>query len=198
MPPPQNDPPADPAPVPIPRGPLSHIVGGAGRERTRMVDVSAKPVTERSALARARVVFPAGVLARMRAGTLPKGPIEEVARTAGILAAKRTGELVPLCHPLGLDHVDVSFRRIEKDGQEMLEAWCRARCRGRTGVEMEAMTGASVAALTVYDMTKALDPGIKIELVQLCEKRGGKSGPWRAPDLEEGELPDSDSLDRSD
>jgi len=105
--------------------------------------------------------------------------IEEMARAAGCLAAKRTGELIPLCHPLGLDHVDVELERISPD---VLELSCRAACHGRTGVEMEALVGASLAALTVYDMTKALDPGIRIEVVELVEKRGGKRGVWRAPD----------------
>ena len=146
-----------------------------------MVDVSAKPETDRSALARARVVFPAGVLATVRAGRGPKGPIEEVARTAGILAAKRTGELVPLCHPLGLDHVDVTFE-VEGEGEEAwLEVRCRARTRGRTGVEMEALVGAATAALTVYDMAKGLDKGIRITDVELLEKTGGRSGTWRSP-----------------
>lgn len=141
-----------------------------------MVDVGAKPVTSRSALARARVVFPSGLLARALAGAGPKGAVEEVARVAGILAAKRTGELVPMCHPLGLDVVTIEFETV---GADVLELRCRTACRGRTGVEMEAMTGAAIAALTVYDMTKALDPAIRIEAVELLEKRGGKRGLWR-------------------
>ena len=142
-----------------------------------MVDVGLKPATARAALARAFVRFPQGLLARALAGRGPKGPIEEVARCAGILAAKRTGLLLPLCHPLALDHVDVEFARAER---ELLEVRCRASCRGRTGVEMEALVGAAVAALTVYDMTKALDHGIRIERIELLEKSGGKSGRWRA------------------
>jgi cyclic pyranopterin monophosphate synthase len=144
-----------------------------------MVDVGDKPVTERSALARARLRFPAGVLERVLAGAGPKGPVTEVARAAGILAAKRTGELIPLCHPLGLDHVAIEF---ERAGEALLEIRCRAACRGRTGVEMEALVGASLAALTVYDMTKALDPAIRIEDVELVEKHGGRSGTWRRDD----------------
>jgi len=139
-----------------------------------MVDVGGKPVTERSALARARVRFPAGLLERVLAGGGPKGPVTEVARAAGILAAKRTGELIPMCHPLGLDHVEIAFQV----AGDVLEVSCRASCRGRTGIEMEAMVGASIASLTVYDMTKALDPAISIEAVELVEKRGGKSGIW--------------------
>jgi cyclic pyranopterin phosphate synthase len=110
-------------------------------------------------------------------GAGPKGPIEEVARVAGILAAKRTADLIPMCHPLGLDVVEVAF---EREGDDVLEVRCEARCSGATGVEMEAMCGAAVAALTVYDMTKAISKGIRIERVELLEKDGGKSGPWRA------------------
>ncbi|MBI5362728.1 MAG: cyclic pyranopterin monophosphate synthase MoaC [Planctomycetes bacterium] len=156
---------------------LTHVATDrAGRAAARMVDVGAKPVTKRSALARARVVFPNGLLARVLAGAGPKGAVEEVARVAGILAAKRTGELVPMCHPLGLDVVAFEFEAVDAD---VLEIRCSTACRGRTGVEMEAMTGAAIAALTVYDMTKALDPAIRIEGVELLEKRGGKRGPWR-------------------
>jgi cyclic pyranopterin phosphate synthase len=142
-----------------------------------MVDVGKKPLRARSALARARVRFPAGLLERVLGGGGPKGPIEEVARCAGLLAAKRTAEIIPMCHPLGLDLVEVHF---EPAGQDLLEIRCRASCRGRTGVEMEALTGAAVAALTVYDMTKGLDHGIRIEALELLEKRGGRSGLWRA------------------
>jgi cyclic pyranopterin phosphate synthase len=142
-----------------------------------MVDVGAKERTPRRALARARIVFPPGILADVLRGAGPKGPIEEVARTAGILGAKRTAELIPMCHPLGLDFVDLWFERVEED---VLEVRCEARCTGSTGVEMEALTGASVAALTVYDMTKALSKRIRIEGVMLLEKDGGKSGSWRA------------------
>ena len=156
---------------------LTHLARGAdGRPESRMVDVGAKPVTERSALARARVRFPAGLLEGVLAAGGPKGPIEEIARAAGLLAAKRTGDLIPMCHPLGLDHVEIRFERPEPD---VLEIRCRTGCRARTGVEMEALTGACVAALTVYDMTKALGHGIRIEAVELLEKRGGRSGEWR-------------------
>jgi cyclic pyranopterin phosphate synthase len=142
-----------------------------------MVDVSEKPSTERRAVARACVRFPSDLLDVVLARGGPKGPIEEVARVAGILAAKRTGELIPMCHPLGLDHVEIHF---EGKG-ERLEIRCRTACHGRTGIEMEALTGAAVAALTVIDMTKALDPSISIECVELLEKSGGSSGPWRRP-----------------
>lgn len=156
---------------------LSHIeADSAGRSHAVMVDVGQKAVSDRSALARARIQFPTGLLPGLLAEGGSKGPIEEVARVAGILAAKRTGELIPMCHPLGLDHVEIVFEAIS---EEELEVRCRASCSGRTGVEMEAMTGASVAALTVYDMTKALTKGIRIVSVELLEKTGGKSGVWR-------------------
>ena len=150
----------------------SHVERGPRGPRSRMVDVSEKAVTARVAVARARVRFPDGALETVLAEGGPKGPIEEVARAAGLLAAKKTGELIPMCHPLGLDHLEIAF---EARG-DVLEIRCRASCRGRTGVEMEAMTGAAVAALTVYDMTKALDHGIAIERIELLEKSGGKSG----------------------
>jgi cyclic pyranopterin phosphate synthase len=157
---------------------LSHVTDGAHGPEARMVDVGAKPESARSALARARLKFPPGVLARVLAGGGPKGPVTEVARAAGILAAKRTGELIPLCHPLGLDHVAIEFAA---EG-DRLEIRCRAACHGRTGVEMEAMVGAGIAALTVYDMVKALDPAIAVEALELVEKQGGRSGTWaRAP-----------------
>lgn len=162
------------APEPAPG--LSHIETGPEGARSRMVDVGGKEVTARSALARAVVAFPEGELASILAGGGPKGPIEEVARVAGILAAKDTGRLIPMCHPLGLDLVEIRFEDL---GGDRLQVLCRASCSGRTGVEMEAMVGASVAALTIYDMTKALSKGIRIEGVELLEKSGGKSGTWR-------------------
>jgi len=123
------------------------------------------------------VRFPGDLCALVWSGRGPKGPIEEVARCAGLLAAKRTAELVPLCHPLSLDHLEIEIRPCAVDQLEIL---CRASTVAKTGVEMEALTGAAVAALTVYDMTKALDKGIRIEAVELVEKTGGKSGTWRA------------------
>jgi cyclic pyranopterin phosphate synthase len=143
-----------------------------------MVDVAGKEETDRSALARALVRFPKGVLDTVLAGTGPKGPVQEVARAAGILAAKRTAELIPMCHPLGLDHVEITFERIEAD---LLEVRCRTTCRGRTGVEMESLLGAALAALTIYDMTKGMDKGIRVESIEVLEKRGGKSGTWISP-----------------
>jgi cyclic pyranopterin phosphate synthase len=142
-----------------------------------MVDVGGKSETRRAALARARLRFPKGVLAPLWAGKGPKGPVRDVARVAGILAAKRTSEIVPLCHPVALEVVEIRFRRA---GPSALEITCRVACTGATGVEMEALVGASAAALTVYDMAKALDHGIRIERVELLEKRGGRSGTWRS------------------
>lgn len=166
---------ADSSPAGGARPELSHVAPGPRGPESRMVDVGAKPETERWALARARVRFPPGVLARVLAGAGPKGPVEEVARTAGILAAKRTPEWIPLCHVVPLDHVGIE---IEPRSEEVLEVRCRASCRGRTGVEMEALVGAAAAALTVYDMTKALGHGISIEAVELLEKHGGRTGSW--------------------
>ncbi|HJP03145.1 MAG TPA: cyclic pyranopterin monophosphate synthase MoaC [Planctomycetota bacterium] len=158
---------------------LGHLRPGPEGPESRMVDVSAKTPSQREALAGARVRFPAGVLERVLREGGPKGPITEVARTAGILAAKRTAELIPMCHPLGLDLVDVRFERADED-PDLLLIRCRAVCSGRTGVEMECLVGAGIAALTVIDMTKALSPAIAVEELRLLEKRGGKSGPWLA------------------
>ena len=117
--------------------------------------------------------------AQLLDGKAPKGGIREPARLAGVMAAKRTAELIPLCHPLGLDAVDVDVDPAE-DGTPRLRVRCRATTSARTGVEMEAMTGAAVAALTLYDMAKALDKGIRISGLRLLSKSGGKSGRWQA------------------
>lgn len=155
---------------------LSHVRSGPSGPESTMVDVGGKLPTQRSALARARVRFPDGMLAVVLAGAGPKGPVTEVARVAGIQAAKRTSEWIPMCHVLPLDHVGIEFEALESD---LLEVRCRASCTARTGVEMEALVGASAAALAVYDMTKALSHEIVIERVELVEKLGGKSGAWR-------------------
>lgn len=141
-----------------------------------MVDTSAKPSTVRNATAEAIVrMTPAARLA-LKTGSLKKGDALAAARIAGILGAKRTAALIPLCHPLGLTDVDVSIAFSGRDGVHIA---CRASCVGPTGVEMEAMTGAAVAALTIYDMCKAMDRGITIESLRLIEKAGGASGRWR-------------------
>ncbi len=143
---------------------------------SRMVDVSAKDVTLRTASASVLVTMKPETLALIRDRGLAKGDVREVARLAGIMAAKRTGELIPLCHPIGLDAVELSLEFAD-DTTIRIEA--RARTTGRTGVEMEAMTAAAVAALTVYDMAKAVDREITIDALRLDEKSGGKSGPFR-------------------
>ena len=145
----------------------------------RMVDVSAKEPTTRRAVARAVVRMAPATAARVAAGDAPKGDVLGVARVAGIQAAKRTGELIPLCHPLGLDHVDVEARLDAEAGTVTLTA--TAAVTARTGVEMEAMTAAAVAALTVYDMVKGLERGVRIEAVELLRKSGGRSGEWVRP-----------------
>jgi cyclic pyranopterin monophosphate synthase len=142
----------------------------------RMVDVADKPVSYRRAVARAIVAMAPQTAAAVAAGDAPKGDVLGTARIAGIQAAKRTGELIPLCHPIGLDHVDVEALVDAAAGSVTLTA--SARVSARTGVEMEAMTAAAVAALTVYDMVKGIDRSAAIRQVELLEKSGGKSGHW--------------------
>jgi cyclic pyranopterin phosphate synthase len=141
-----------------------------------MVDVSAKPSTNREALAECIVRMAPATVRAVREGT-PKGDALQVARVAGIMAAKRTSELIPLCHPLALASVDVDFELLD-DGVRVL---ARARVTGQTGVEMEALTAAAVAGLTLIDMTKGIERGVAIESVRLLEKSGGRSGTWKRP-----------------
>ena len=143
----------------------------------RMVDVAGKPATERRALARAIVRVSAQTAALVAAGDAPKGDVIAVARIAGIQAGKRTAELIPLCHPLALSYLGVDGEIDERSGEITLTA--EARTTGPTGVEMEALTAASVAALTVYDMVKGVQRGAEIASVVLLEKSGGRSGEWR-------------------
>ena len=145
----------------------------------RMVDVGSKPETERVARARARLRMSPRTAEKVEAGTGPKGEVLSVARIAGIQAAKQTGMLIPLAHPLPLTHVDVSAR--VEAGEGLVELVAEARTVARTGVEMEAMTACSVAALTVYDMVKGVERGVRIEEVVLLEKRGGRSD-WHLPE----------------
>jgi cyclic pyranopterin phosphate synthase len=152
----------------------SHIAADGS---VTMVDVGAKAVTTRTARASARVRMPAAVARALRAATLPKGDAFVTAQLAGILAAKQTGALIPLCHPLPLDAVDVTFAW---DDELVLRIEARAVTSAKTGVEMEALVAASIAALTIYDMCKAVDKGIVVEQVRLEEKTGGKSGDWHA------------------
>jgi cyclic pyranopterin phosphate synthase len=142
-----------------------------------MVDVSDKPATERRAVARALVRVTPETAARVKAGDAPKGDVIGVARIAGIQAAKRTSELIPLCHPLALSYVGVEGEIDAAAGEITLIA--EARTTGPTGVEMEALTAASVAALTVYDMVKGIERGAEIASVALDVKSGGRSGEWR-------------------
>ena len=153
---------------------LTHI-GADGA--ARMVDVGSKPATARSATAEAHVRMAPETLRAIIAGDTAKGDVLGTARIAGIMAAKRTGDLVPLCHPIALDAVEVTLASAGKDA---IRIEATARCTGPTGVEMEALTAASVAALTVYDMAKAIDRGMRIEGLRLLAKSGGRSGDWRA------------------
>jgi len=142
----------------------------------RMVDVGGKAETARKAIATGRIRMSAQALAAIRDGDAPKGDVLAAARIAGIMAAKRTGELIPLCHPLALDAVTLDFA-FEDDA---LRATATASLTGRTGVEMEAMVAVSIALLTIYDMAKAIDKAMVVEEVRLLSKSGGKSGDWQA------------------
>jgi cyclic pyranopterin phosphate synthase len=146
---------------------------------SRMVDTSDKPETLRQARASGRVRLAPATAALIRDRALAKGDVLEVARLAGILAAKRTGDLIPLCHPLPLNAVRLDFTF---EGEDLLRIEAVVRVLGRTGVEMEALTAVSVAALTVYDMCKAVDRGLCIECIRLEEKSGGRSGTFRRDD----------------
>lgn len=143
-----------------------------------MVDVSAKDVTARSATARGRIVMQGKTLSMILDGGHKKGDVLGVARLAGIMGAKKTSDLIPLCHPLGLSKVSVDFHPDE--GMNAINIEATAKVTGQTGVEMEALTAVSVAALTIYDMCKAVDKGMQIEAVRLTHKDGGASGPFEA------------------
>ena len=154
---------------------LSHLSRGG---EARMVDVSAKAATERIAVAEGRVAMAEKTLELVLAGNAKKGDVLGAARLAGIMAAKRTHELIPLCHPLAISRIAVD---IEADpARPGLIVRATVKVSGRTGVEMEALTAVSVACLTIYDMVKAVERGMRIEGVRLIEKRGGKSGHFRA------------------
>ncbi len=146
--------------------------------RAHMVDVGGKAETERTATAKAEVVMRAETLRLIETGGMKKGDVLSVARLAGIMGAKRTPELIPLCHPLALTSVSVELRLLPERNAVEVEATCKLK--GRTGVEMEALTAAGVAALTVYDMCKAVDRGMRIENLRLTHKSGGKSGDFEA------------------
>ncbi len=155
-------------------GKLTHL---GSRGEARMVDVSAKRETERVAVAEGRVVMSAKTLDLVLKGDAKKGDVLGAARIAGIMAAKRTHDLIPLCHPLALSKVAVDIAPDRTLPGLIVRATCKLK--GRTGVEMEALTAVAVACLTVYDMVKAAERGMRIEGIHLVEKRGGKSGPYR-------------------
>lgn len=155
------------------RAALTHV----GRRGARMVDVGAKAETEREAVARGEIVMSPATLRMIARGAARKGDVLTVAQIAGIAAAKRTWELVPLCHQIPLTGVDVTLEPDASRGRVVVEA--RVRTRGRTGAEMEALTAVAVAALTVYDMVKAVERGVSIEGIRLVRKSGGKSGTYQ-------------------
>jgi cyclic pyranopterin monophosphate synthase len=156
---------------------LSHIRASG---EAHMVDVSAKDETQRVAIAEGRIVMQAATLRTILAGDAKKGDVLGAARIAGLMAAKRTHELIPLCHPLSLTHAAVDIDPDE--ALPGLRVRAEVKTYGKTGAEMEALTAVSIACLTIYDMAKAVDRGMLIEAVRLLEKSGGKSGAWRAAD----------------
>ena len=155
---------------------LNHI-NAAGE--ANMVDVGAKEQTERSATASGVVYMQPGTLQAIKSDGLAKGEVLAVARVAGIQAAKKCSDLIPLCHPLALTKLSVSFEEIS---ERELKVLAQVKLRGQTGVEMEALTAVSIACLTIYDMCKSVDKGMRIESIELEEKIGGKSGEWRRQD----------------
>jgi cyclic pyranopterin phosphate synthase len=165
------------AALPAPRARLSHL---DQRGQARMVDVSAKGATERQAIAEGRVIMTKATLDRVLEGNALKGDVLGAARLAGIMAAKRTHGLIPLCHPLPISKITIDI-----DPEHALPGFlvrATVKVTGQTGVEMEALTAVSIACLTIYDMVKAIEKGMRIEGVRLLEKTGGKSGTWRAED----------------
>ncbi len=158
---------------------LSHL---DDQGRARMVDVGAKPDTERIAVARGRVTMLPATLALIRSGTAKKGDVLTVAQIAGIQAAKRTHELIPMCHPLLLTHLSVELEPGEAENRAWIEIEATVRTQGKTGVEMEALTAVTVSALTVYDMCKAVDRAMRIGDIRLVRKSGGASGDWISED----------------
>jgi len=161
---------------------MSELTHFSAVGRARMVDVSAKAVTRRTAVASGVLRMQPATLQRIRAGQIAKGDVLTVADVGAVMAAKRTAELIPMCHSLALSGVEVVFEDMadaDADGCVGLKVVATVHCSGQTGVEMEALTAASLALLTVYVMCKAIDRGMRIESLQLEEKRGGKSGDWR-------------------
>jgi cyclic pyranopterin phosphate synthase len=146
------------------------------RGQAHMVDLGDKPASERVAVAEGSIFMAATTLERIREGRQDKGDVLGVARLAGIMACKRTADLIPLCHPLALSHARVEFSFL--DAEAAIRCEVTVKTRGATGVEMEALLGVQIALLTIYDMCKALDRGMRIERVGLLQKRGGRSGEW--------------------
>ena len=155
---------------------LTHV---SGRGEAQMVDISSKPVTVREARARGAVRMTRAALDAVVAGNLPKGEVMTTARIAGILAAKRTSELIPMCHPLALTDIEVTC--VADEALPGIRIESRVRCEAKTGAEMEALTAVAITALTVIDMAKSADRWMSVEGVELTEKRGGKSGALRRP-----------------
>ena len=155
-------------------GPELHLTHLDDQGNAKMVDVGDKDITSREAVARGHVSIQPETLRRIKEGLMKKGDVLTIAQLAGILGAKKTSELIPLCHPLPLDRVDVDLELDEKEGRINITA--TAKTTARTGVEMEALTAVSVAALTLYDMCKSVDRGMRIEAVRLVKKSGGRSG----------------------
>ncbi len=154
---------------------LTHI---DEKGKARMVDVSEKAETLREAIARAKVLMKTETFRLILEGKVKKGDVFSVAKIAGIMAAKRTGELIPMCHPLNITHIEVNF--YPRQDEKTIEIEAKVRTLGKTGVEMEALTAVSVAALTIYDMCKAVDRGMQIQDIHLVKKTGGKSGTFIA------------------
>lgn len=157
---------------------LSHL---DEKGRARMVDVGHKPDTQREAIARGCVLMRPETLALIQEGGLPKGDVLAVAQIAGVMAAKRTHELIPMCHPLLLTHIGVELEPVESNNSQdlaVIEITGTVRATGKTGVEMEALTAVAVAGLTIYDMCKGVDRAMRLEMVRLVHKSGGKSGDW--------------------
>ncbi|MYC26183.1 MAG: cyclic pyranopterin monophosphate synthase MoaC [Gammaproteobacteria bacterium] len=152
---------------------LSHLTDSG---EAKMVDITEKQTTHRTAEAEARIIMQPGTLDLVMSDNLPKGEVFSTARIAGIQACKRTSELIPLCHPLPLTKVEISFTRLDSS---CLQVRASCQVRAQTGVEMEALTAVSVASLTIYDMVKAVEKGVTIENIALISKRGGKSGDWQ-------------------
>ena len=162
-----------------PPSPLTHF---DAHGQAHMVDVGAKPATHRVAVASGRIEMLPATLALIESGSAKKGDVLGIARIAGIMAAKKTSDLIPLCHPLALSHVDVEFQL--DAAASAITCQVTAETVGKTGVEMEALTAVQIGLLTIYDMCKAVDRGMVIGEVRLLEKQGGKSGLWRAEELD--------------